>query len=256
MTTHRHHTDTDARPTGLDAHLQGALEWVGDHRREFLIGVAGVVACLVLAAIFSEMSRMQRAEASAELAALEAGFAAEMGSDRSAALVAEPANPEQAQRAREAALGKFEAFAQAHAGSDLADDARLRAAELEVDLSRLDAADTRLAALIPDLGDGDPRKAIALRLRGFVLEELDRPAEAAALYEAGGALESYPARALLWLAAARTHLRLGAAESALRALDRAVEVEPDFATDPDVQRERREVQAAIAQAPAAPRAAE
>jgi tetratricopeptide (TPR) repeat protein len=249
MTTSRHHQDTEARPTGLDARMQDALDWVADHRREAAIALGVLMACVVLAAALWELSRSRNSAASAELAALEADFVADMGSDRTAALVTEPANPEQATRAREAALGKFEAFAQSHSGPAAA-TARLRAAELEVDLGRLDAADARLLALIGELGDKDPRKGIALRLRGYVLEQLERPAEAAALYETGGALESYPPRALLWIAAAHTHMRLGENESALRAFDRAIEAEPELASDPRIERERREVQAMISQPPA------
>ena len=147
---------------------------------------------------------------------------------------------------------RFESFAQTHGKADLANDARLRSSELEIDLGRLAAADARLADLVASLEDRDPRKAMALRLRGYVLEELDRPQEAAALYEAGGALESYPARALLWLAAARTHMRTGANEKALAALDRALEVESELGSDPEVASLRREIQAAIAQSPAPP----
>jgi tetratricopeptide (TPR) repeat protein len=252
MTSTRHHADTESRPAGLDGRIQDALEWIGEHRREFLIALGALVAVLVLAAIYWEMSRSWEVEASAELAAIEAAFVAEMGAEPGAALVAEPANPEQATRAREAAITRFEAFAQAQKGSDLAHHASLRAAELEVDLGRLDAADARLAALIEDLAGSDPRKAIALRLRGYALEELGRAEEAAALYEAGAALESYPPRALLWLAAARTRMRLGANQAALRAFDQAIAVEPELATDPTVLRERRSLEALIAQPAPAP----
>jgi tetratricopeptide (TPR) repeat protein len=249
MTTTRHHGDTESRPAGLDGRIQDALEWLGEHRREFLIGLGALVAVLVLAAVYWEVSRSRRAAASAELAAIEAAFVAEMGAEPGAILVAEPANPEQATRARASAITKLEDFAQAHAGSDLADNARLRAAELEVDLGRLDAADARLAALIEELGSSDPRRSIALRLRGYVLEELGQAQEAAALYEAGAAVEAYPARALLYLAAARTRMRLGANPEALRALDQAIAIEPELATDPTVARERRAVEALIAQTP-------
>ena len=252
MTTTRHHSDTETRASGLDGRLQDGLEWISGHRRESLIALGVLLAAVVLAAILWELSRVRRAEASAELAAIEAAFATEMGSDRSVALIAEPANPEQATRAREAALTKLDAFAQAHGGLDLADNAALRSAELEIDLGRLDAADARLAALITQLSDGNPRKSIALRLRGYVLEELDRAEEAAALYEAGGALESYLPRAMLWLAAARVHMRLGANENALRALDQAIAIEPELASDPAIERERRSAQAGISQGSGAP----
>jgi tetratricopeptide (TPR) repeat protein len=251
MTT-RQHTDTDSRLAGLDARIQDFLAWITDHHRAFLAALGALVLLVAIAAAWWEVSRSRRAAASAELAAIEAGFVTEMGSDRTAAMVSEPANPETAKSAREAALAKFESFAQAHGNSDLANDARLRSAELEVDLGRLAAADSRLADLVANLDDRDPRKAMALRLRGYVLEELDRPQEAAALYEAGGALESYPARALLWLAAARTHMRIGANENALAALDRALEIESELGSDPEVASMRREIQAAIAQSPAKP----
>jgi tetratricopeptide (TPR) repeat protein len=255
MTSTRHHADTESRASGLEGRIQDGLEWIGEHRRHFLIALVALVAALVLAAIYWEVSRSRRAEASAELAAIEASFVADMGAEPAAALVAEPANPEQATRAREAAIAELEAFAQAHGSSDLAHNASLRAAELEVDLKRLDAADTRLAALIQDLAGSDPRRAIALRLRGYVLEELGRAQEAAALYEAGAAVESYPARALLWLAAARTRMRLGANQDALHAFDQAIAIEPELATDPTVARERRSLEALIAQAPPAAAAA-
>jgi len=248
--TIRHHTDTAAKSAGLDGRIQDLLEWITEHNREFLIGLGVLVVCVAIGAVVWEVAKSRRTAASAELAAIEAGFVSEMGSEPSAAMIAEPANPEQAKKAREAALAKFDAFAQAHGNSDLARDARLRSGELEVDLRQLDAADTRLAALIAELGDRDPRKAMALGLRGYVLEELDRPKEAAPLYEAGGAIESYPPRALLWLTAARTHMRLGEHESALKALDRAIEAEADLETDPEVASMRREVQAEIAQSPA------
>jgi tetratricopeptide (TPR) repeat protein len=254
MTTSRHHSDTEARPSGLDGRIQDLLEWVTAHGREFVIGLGVLAAAAVVLAIVWESARSRRADALTEWAKIEAAFAAEMGSEPTATLVAEPANPEQAKAAREAALAKYEAFAQSHSGSDLAANALLRAAELEVDLGRLDAADARLQALVAQLDGDDPRKGVALRLRGYVLEELGRPDQAAEAYEAGGALESYPPRALLWLAAARTHMRLGANERALQALDEAVAAEPELASDAAIERERKILQAALARsaAPAPP----
>ena len=253
MTTTRHHRDTEARPSGLDGWIQDASEWVGEHTKEVAIGLGVLVAAWVAVAVYWEVSRSRREEASAALAAIEAAYGAEMGAPTGAALVEEPANPDQAKQAREAAITKLDAFA-ADSPRDLSIDARLRAAELEVDLERLEAADTRLAKLEADLAGSDARKGIALRLHGFALEQLGREAEAATLYEMGGALESYPARALLWIAAARTHQRLGDEKNALRAFDQAAAVEPELGSDPAFERERRILQAAIAAEPAPPAA--
>jgi tetratricopeptide (TPR) repeat protein len=250
MATSSHHSDTDSRPAGLDARVRQALDWVGEHRREFLLGLGAALVLGIGVAIASEISSSRREEALAELAGIEADFAAQMGAPPDAALIPEPANPEQARSAREAALSRFDAFAQAHASSDLAANAQLRGAELEVDLGRLDAAATRLEKLAADLDDGDTRKGIALRLRGAVLEDLGRAAEAAEIYETGGKLESYPARALLWLAAARTHMRLGADERALHALEQVVAAEPELASDPSLERERKILEARLSLAAA------
>jgi tetratricopeptide (TPR) repeat protein len=249
MTTRRHHTDTESRPTGLDGRIQDLADWIGEHRKQVAIGLGALVGAWVLLAVSWEISRTRRAEASAELAAIEAAYASEMGAQPGVVLVEEPANPEQAKRAREAAIAKLDAFAADH-GGHLGHDARLRAAEFEVDLERFDAADARLAALVAELGGDDARKGIALRLQGFAREQLGRDAEAAALYEQGGALEDYPPRALLWIAAARTHQRLGAHQNALRALDQAIDAEPELATDPVFARERRMLQAAVSAEPA------
>jgi hypothetical protein len=246
MTTPRPHSDTEPRPTGLDGRIEDVVDWIGHHRRALGIGLGAIVALWVALALWGQASDTRREEASAELAAVEAAFAAEMGAQPGDALIPEPANAEQARKARETALAKFEALAKAHENTQIARHANLRSAELEVDLARLDAADARLIALIAELGDRDPLKGIALRLRGYVLEELGRDAEAAAVYEAGGALASYPPRAMLWLAASRTHARIGANAQALAALDHAIAADPDLVSDPAIERERKLLQAAAA----------
>ena len=38
--TIRHHTDTAAKSAGLDGRIQDLLEWITEHNREFLIGLA------------------------------------------------------------------------------------------------------------------------------------------------------------------------------------------------------------------------
>jgi len=250
MTTPRPHSDTEPRPAGLEARIEDVLDWIGHNRRTLGIALGAILLIWLLMAWMGEASKSRRAEASAELSSIEVAFARDMGAEPGAALIPEPANAELAREARESALQKLDAFSKAHEGTDLARNAALRGAELEVDLGRLAEADTRLSTLIAELGDRDPLKGVALRLRGYVLEELGRDAEAAALYEAGGALESYPPRALLWLAASRTHARLGANAQALAALDRAIAAEPDLVSDASIERERKLLQAASAAAPA------
>jgi tetratricopeptide (TPR) repeat protein len=233
----RQHGDTEAPPRGLDALLQDAQHWAFAHVRELAVAAGVLLLAAVVVAGVMEWRGRQQVAAEMALGGIEADFAQAMGASPNVALVPEPANAEQARAAREAALAQYEEFLREHSGTQAARVARLRAAELEVDLGRLEAADARLVAVIGELGDADPRKGIALRLRGYVLEELERPLEAAAAYAAAGALESHPARLLAWLVAARTYARAGQPAEALRAYREAQSLEPRLGEDPSFQSE-------------------
>jgi tetratricopeptide (TPR) repeat protein len=251
MTSTRHHGDTEARATGIDALMQDGLEWAQANMRLLVLMIAGfLVVGLIVAGVY-EMRRSARAEAAAALSEIEGELAVGLGGSRLDAVVPEPANQDQARRAREAALVAMDSFIAEHDGTPAALHARLRSAELEADLGRLEAADQHLVGLIGELADTDPVKGQALRLRGFVLEELERPQEAVAVYEQAGSLEAFPPRALAWITAARVHMRLGEDAAALRAYDRAIAIESDLAQDPALVRERRFLEAAIEAARAA-----
>ncbi|MFI5317687.1 MAG: tetratricopeptide repeat protein [Myxococcota bacterium] len=256
--TPRPHSDTDTRLEGFEARLQDAFAWANDHGREIMIGAAVVLVIGAISAGIFEWQRRTREAEQSELARIEARFAEAMGANPGEYFVPEPANAEQATKAREAALAEFDAFIAQHANRPLAAIAGIKAAELEVDLGRLDAADARLAKLCESLDPTDARRAIALRLRGYTLDQKGDTLAGAQAYEAGAKIEAYPPRALLWISAGDAYARANAPERAIAAYREALSASPELADQEKVvqriglQQAKLDAAPAPAPAPATP----
>jgi len=227
----------------FESFLSRGLDWINDHRAEFL---AGLVAAILLGGASAgvwEWRNSRERGAHEALAQIESTLVRELGGDPntnngfSPALYGaiilpaplEPADANRAREAREKALAAFAALSEERSGTFAATVAVLRAAEVELQLERYADADARLAALIDDLGRGAEVRGVALHMRGGVLEELERPQEAAQLYADAGAIEAYPGRIQAWLAAALTYERLGMRERALASYDAIRLISPEFA---------------------------
>ena len=252
MTNTRQHGETEAPARGIEAVVQDGLEWVQRNARRMAILVAGLVAIGTAVAVAYELDRRRESEAQLALFLIEDGFARGMGSSVQEPLIPEPANQEQAERARETALEELERFTEEHAGSEVLVVAQIRAAEMETDLRRFDAANVRLQRLIEGMDDLDPRKGIALWLSGYVLEELDQAEEAAAAYEAAGRLEGFPPRSRAWLAAGRTYTRAGRNADAARAYGEAMKADIELRGNPDLRREISGLEALVRSEEASP----
>jgi predicted negative regulator of RcsB-dependent stress response len=227
--TERQHGDTETRLMGFEARLQDGFEWANAHGREIVVGIAVfLVAGGILAGLW-EMRSRKSAAAEAELARIEARFTQAMGATTGELFIAEPANAEQATKAREAALAELDAFIADQGSSDAARIAGLRAAEIEVDLGRLPDADKRLEALDATFDPDDPRRAVAMRLRGYVVDQGGDPLAAAEIYEAAARIESYPPRVLLWIAAGDCFARAAQPARAVAAYRQALAASPEVA---------------------------
>jgi predicted negative regulator of RcsB-dependent stress response len=154
-----------------------------------------------------------------------------MGSTTGEPFISEPANAEQAARAREAALAELDAFVAAQGSSDIARIASLRAAEIEVDLGRLEVADQRLEALAAAYDAADARRAVALRLRGYVLDQSGNSLAAAEVYETGAQIQAYPPRVLLFIAAGDCFARAAQPARAIGAYRQALSASPEIAEE-------------------------
>jgi predicted negative regulator of RcsB-dependent stress response len=227
--TPRQHSDTETRLAGFEARLQDGFAWANEHGREIMVGLGLLILAGAVAAGLFEWRRRSVAEEETELARIEARFTTAMGANPGEYFVPEPANAEQATKAREAALVELDAFVAKHAGSGLAAVAAIKAAELEVDLGKLDLAEARLAKVSESLEPSDPRRAVALRLRGYALDQKGDPMAAAEAYEAGAKIESYPPRALLWISAGDAYARANSPDRAIAAYREALAASPEVA---------------------------
>ena len=227
--TMRSRGDTEARASGFDATLEAGFNWVAERAR-WVLTILGVIAVIGAGIAISHDRRTQREnDAQLALRQVEAGYARAMGSPVEEIWVAEPANQVQAQRGREEALARFEAVSLDHPGTRGALLARLRAAEMEVDLERWADAEARLTELVDQFGEFDVVRAIALRLLGFVQEQQGRFAEAGESYEQAALPGLYPAAGSVWLEAGASFARAGAIERAVLAYQKVLSIDPELA---------------------------
>ncbi len=220
---HQQHGETERMSRGLDARMESFFEWLEANARTVVaVGVGLLVVGGLIAAGF-EWSASVELAAQTALDRVERDYYDGMGTPMAELYLTEPANRDQAQRARENALLGYQNVAVDYPGSVAADAAELRAAEAEIELGRLDDASERLSLLAQRLDDEDQLRASALRLQGYAFEEQEKFAEAAA------GVTSYPAREALWLAASENHLRVGEVERAIAALREVLGIAPAWA---------------------------
>lgn len=238
-----HHGETEAAAEGFQASLERGFEWVNANARIVLVALGAFVVLGGLAAGIFEYTRVRGTGALDALATVERAFAQRMGASGGVVLIPEPANAEQAAKAREEALAGFAEVARLHAGSVAAQVAEIRAAELEIDLGRLDAARDRLRALGAGLAQDDPRRGVALRLLGYVLEEQGLPQEAGEAYAEAGRVTTYRARAAVFAEAGESFARAGQLERAIEALGQVIAIDSDYAAQIGIPERRQELEA-------------
>ncbi len=224
----QHHGETERRAQGFEARLEVLYERVVANPIPYVSGVVGLLLVGLVAALVSEWRDQSQQTAQLALEQVEWRYLEGMGGTRGDLYVVEPANEDQAREARERALAGYEQVIAEHGGVTR-EAAQMRAAEIEIDMGRLVAAQERLQIAADDMAGDSVLRAAALRLRGYVLEELGRLEEAAAAYEEAGGVESYPAREALWLAAGDTYLRAGDLEGAAAAYREILGIAPAFA---------------------------
>ncbi len=243
------HAATAAPSEGFQATLERAFDWVNRNARAVLWALGLFIVIGGAAAAVFEYTRMRSARAASALSVVEAIYAREMGASPTTPLIPEPANPEHAARARADAIAGLEEVSRGYPGTLAAYMAEIRAAELEVDLVRLQDARDRLQALIASLEPGAAEKGIALRLLGYVLEENGETLQAAEAYAQAGAIQAYRARAAAWGLAGDTFARAGQLERALEAYGQAIAIDTDFATRAGLPQRLEELQALAGTAP-------
>jgi len=225
----RHHGETEARAEGLEGRIEDVFEWAAAHSREVVIGIVSFLVIGGGIAAGWEWNRRAAEDAQLQLAETELAYSQAMGAGPRSIFPAEPANPDQGVRAREAALAGFEAVAREHEGSLAAELAGIRAAEIEIELGRAEAAEQRLQLLADAARHEAMPRGAALRLRGYALEELGRWSDAGDAYGDAGGVARYPDRAAAWLSAADNYARAGDSARELGAYQQILELDLEFA---------------------------
>ncbi len=234
MTTPQSHGDTEAPLTGFDAVLNSMFVWVQDNIRS-IAAVFGVLFVTGLLVVFVLESRKSAEEAGqTALMQTQLDLSQAMGASPGAVVIEEPANEEVALAAREAALASYAALMDEYEGSDAAIIAGIRSAQLEIELGRLEAADTRLTELTRTLGANDARRAVALRLKGYTQEQRGLDTEAGETYLEAATVESYPAMPLVLLSAAKSFERAGSYQRAITTYERVLAASPEVAEQESV----------------------
>ena len=226
MTGHR--SDTAAPAEGFDARMEQAFAWVVENARIVFPILGGLVLLCAIGAGVWEYFRYTEAQAQDALALVDDAWVVAMGANLDSIVIPEPANREQAKKAREEALTGFNAVALEHEGTRAGRIASLRAAQMEAEVGQLEAADTRLSALVATLEPDDVLKAMSLRFQGFVREQRSEFTAAGESYAAAAEIAGYPAVAALWIAAGDAYGRDGASQQAIAAYEEALSKDPDL----------------------------
>jgi len=251
-------TETKTQPTppsrtpGLGERIEVGFEetiaWCSEHWSVLLtVFVVFLLGAGVAAAIY-EYRRSELESASTELAAVERELRATAAPLDGAA----PANPELVTAPRKQAIEALEKLEAEEDGSSIGVLAELRRADLEVELGELEAADATLSQLVGRRAVPPLFAATAHRLHGYVLEELNRPLEAAEAYLRAAKIADYPARADAYWQAGNAFERVGEWQQAIDAYDGAVTVSPEFAQTSRVGDRLIEVKALQARGAKAP----
>ncbi len=227
MTT-RHHGETEARTEGFEGRIEDVFEWMTVHARGVVIGIVSFLVIGGGIAVRWELNRRAAEDAQRQLADVELAYNRAMGAGPRTVFPVEPANPDQGVRAREAALAEFELVAREHEGSVAAELAGIRAAEIEIELGRAGAAEQRLQRLSEAAGRDTLTRGVALRLRGYALEERERFGDAGDAYGAAGGVAGYPDRPAVWLSAADNYARAGDPDRELAAYQEILDLDLAF----------------------------
>jgi tetratricopeptide (TPR) repeat protein len=205
---------------GIESTVERAARWIGEHAIAVTIAVVVVLAGGAGYEFMRSRAENREALASDALDRTQTAFLAAMGAEPGAIEVPELANPEAAKRIRGEYVQHFTAVAEAHPGTLPAALAWLSVADLHEALGDPQAT---LASLNQSLAQ-QPRNG---RLAGLIHQRIaqlheaqGRVAEAAAAYEAAGALADFPLRYHALVDAARCYAQTGAPDRALALLER------------------------------------
>lgn len=234
------------------AHTLDELESTGDRLTQWVLDnprmvVAALAVVAVLAAGYGaarSFAETSAEDASGALGAVQADFRRAMGASPEDVIIAEPANPETAQRVREEYVERFREVGEAHAGTAAGAFASLEAGILEQALGRREQALATWQEAAASLGRNDAVAAL-LQLRIASAHEAELHwNDAAEAYERAADIESFPLRHTARAEAARCWAEAGDTDRAIAAYERVKLEDPEAFLPEHLEARFRELQAA------------
>ena len=208
--------------------------WAAENAVLILAAVAAVLVIAAGGGLYVQHGSDARDKAADALAVATSQYRMAMGADPNGGAIAEPANPELAERTRTEFVERFSLVAQQHDGTAAGVVAWLEAGNLQTELGRPEDAVASFSAARDAAGDLALGALASTRLAGLA-EDREDPAAAAEAYEAAAGVAAYPLRAESLTAAARCWVEAGETNRALSVYQR-VELEfPDELVAPEIE---------------------
>jgi tetratricopeptide (TPR) repeat protein len=216
--------------------------WISENPTPILGTLVVILVVALVGGLVSSSQESAAIEAADELAGAQRAYRLAMGAEPAAIDIAEPANPEAARAAREAAVVDLRGLIEEHAGSPTAALAALHLGERLVELGRADEA----VAAWQDASDrvGGPLGGLLLQRIATQAEQAGRLSEAADAYARASEIADYPLRYQALAESARLRAAAGESAAAIELLQQLEADAPAYALPEHVAARLRELRAA------------
>jgi len=218
--------------------------WLGENQRSILV-VAAVI--LIVAGGWGYVSGSREtasSEADTALSEVQQGYRLAMGADPGGIEIPEPANQEAAREIRQDFSARYEAVAEAHAGTGPGAVAYLEAGKLRQALGETGAAVSAYEAGIASLPADDALRGFLWSRLGSVYEQDEQWPSAAIAYANAGSTPNYAIRGDAIASAIRAYIHAGEPSAALSLADELARTEADYMLSGSLQAQVEELRSA------------
>ena len=201
-------------------------DWIGENPTPILGTLGAVLVIALVVGLIGSTQESTATEAADALAAARRDYRVGMGAEATSVEISEPANPEAARAAREAAITDFSAVIDEFEDTPAAGLAALDMGEILVDLDRVDEAITAWETAA-GRADGALQGLLLQRIAAEA-EEQERFEQAASAYQRASQIEGYPLRFQALAESARLSAATGDNDAAIALLQQLEADAPDY----------------------------
>jgi len=209
-------------------------DWAAQNAVLILGAIAAVLIIAAGTGLYIQHGSDARDKAANALALATGQYRLAMGADPNGGPIAEPANPELAERTRTKFVERFSRVAREHEGTAAGVVAWLEVGNLQSELGRPEEAIASFTAAREAAGDLALGALASTRLAALA-EDRGDPAAAAEAYEAAANVAAYPMRAESLTSAVRCWVEAGEQDRALSVYQRVESEFPDELVEPQIE---------------------